>query len=471
MRTRHDVVARRWAVARRGAAGWVSGLAVLIAAWACTAGARADENVIPTAPYPAAKAWGEIARGHLDTAYPSLEALYFHFHSHPELSLREVETAARLAKELREAGCEVTEKVGETGLVGLYKNGTGPVVMLRADMDALPVTEKTGVPYASLVKVIGSDGRETGVMHACGHDINMTCLVGTTRLLIRHKDRWAGTLMLVGQPAEEIGQGARMMLADGLFKRFPRPDVAFALHCDGRYRHGVVNYREGQMQANVDSVDITVHGKGGHGAAPHVTIDPVVIAARIVLDLQTIVSREMNPLEPAVVTVGSIHGGTKHNIIPNDVKLQLTVRTANDASRKQVLEAIKRISFAAAQGARAAEPTVRIDTEQYTPALVNHAGLTRATVPVLKGVLGDDRVAERPMSMGGEDFSRYVLEGVPGFYFFVGTADPEKVVAAQTGGPPLPSLHTDSYFPVPEPTIRTGIIGMSTAILNIVGKR
>ncbi|MGE3809229.1 MAG: amidohydrolase [Gemmataceae bacterium] len=401
--------------------------------------------------------------------YEHLDALYKHIHANPELSLKELKTAARLAKELRDAGYTVTEKVGGTGVVGILKNGDGPTVMIRADMDALPVIEKTGVPYASKVMVRNDDGQEVGVMHACGHDINVTCLVGVARLLAKRKDTWQGTLMLVGQPAEELGLGAKQMLADGLFERFPKPDLCFGLHCDGRYPHGHVNYREGQMQANVDEVDILVKGKGGHGAAPHAAIDPVVIAARIVIDLQTISSREMNPADPVVVTVGSIHGGTKHNIIPNDVKLQLTVRTSSDPSRKKVLDAIARIAKGAAMVAGAPEPLVEL-RPHFTPALINNTPLARRTVPVFKEVLGADKVHERGISMGGEDFSRYIRAGVPGFYFFLGTAPPERVAEAKQGGKPLPSVHSDAYYPIPEPTIKTGMLAMTSAVLNVLGK-
>ncbi len=284
------------------------------------------------------------------------------------------------------------------------------------------------------------------------------------------RERWSGTLVFIGQPAEEVGAGARMMLEDGLLERFPKPEVALALHCDARYPHGHVNYREGAMQANVDSVDVIVRGKGGHGAAPHTTVDPIVLAARIVLDLQTIVSREIDPLESAVVTVGSIHGGTKHNIIPDEVKLQITVRTTRDTVRKHVLDAIERKVKAAAKGAGAPEPIVRIEPGAFTPALVNDAKLTRKTVALFREVLGPERVHERPMSMGGEDFSRFVRAGIPGFYYFLGSVDPERVEAARRGGPPLPPTHSAGYAPVPEPTIQTGVLTMSLAVLNLMGK-
>jgi hippurate hydrolase len=402
--------------------------------------------------------------------YAHLEALYKHLHAHPELSLQEKETAARMAKELKEAGFEVTTGVGATGVVGVLKNGPGPTVLVRTDMDALPIVEQTGLPYASKVRVKDRQGNEVGVMHACGHDMHMTCWVGAARALAALKDKWKGTLVFIAQPAEEIGTGARLMLEDGLFKRFPKPDYCLALHCNAERPAGHVAFTEGHALANVDSVDITVRGKGGHGAWPHTTVDPVVLAARIVLDLQTIVSREVSPTEPAVVTVGSIHGGSKHNIIPAEVKLQLTVRTTKDSVRKHVLEAIERIAKGAAQSARAPEPVVKVDPGEFTPALVNDVALTRKTVAVFKEVLGADKVHERPPVMGGEDFSRYGRAGVPVFLYWLGTMDPERVADAERGGRPLPSLHSDLYHPVPEPSIKTGVLTMSTAALNLLGK-
>src|SRR5262245_60776863 len=289
----------------------------------------------------------------LDAELSDLESLYKHVHSHPELSLQERQTAARMAKELSALGFEVTSGVGGTGVVGLLKNGPGPIVLVRTDLDALPVTEQTKRPYASTVKVRDKAGNEVGVMHACGHDMHMTCWVGTARVLTSLKDRWQGTLVFVAQPAEEIGAGGRAMLEDGLYKRFPQPDHCLDLHCDSRQPAGQISNSDGLALANVDTMDILVKGKGGHGSAPHTTIDPIVLAARIVIDLQTIASRERDPLDPVVVTVGSIHGGTKHNIIPNDVKLELTVRTVNDATRKKTLDAIARMTKAAALAARA----------------------------------------------------------------------------------------------------------------------
>jgi hippurate hydrolase len=407
----------------------------------------------------------------IDGQVASLQDLYKQIHTHPELSLQEEHTSARLAQELRDLGFEITEKVGGWGVVGVLKNGPGPTILVRTDMDALPVVEQTGLPYASKARGRDKNGVDVGIMHACGHDMHMTCWVGTARMLAGMKDRWQGTLIFIGQPAEEMGKGARMMLEDGLFTRFPKPDYCLALHCDALSPHGTVSFTDGMALANVDSVDIVVHGKGGHGAAPHTTVDPIVLAARIILDLQTIVSRETNPTDPAVVTVGSIHGGTKHNIIPNEVKLQLTVRTTKDTVRKNVLDAIARIAKAAAEGARAPEPTVTVDPGEFTPALVNESKLTRRTVALFKEILGPDKVFERPPVMGGEDFGRYGKAGVPIFLYFLGTLPPERVAESRReGGPPLPSLHSDKYFPVPEPSIRTGILTMTLAVLNLAGK-
>jgi hippurate hydrolase len=400
-----------------------------------------------------------------------LDALYKHFHTHPELSLQEVRTAARLASEMKEIGFQVTEKVGGIGIVAILANGKGPTILVRTDMDALPVVEKTGLPYASKERARDPLGNDVGLMHACGHDMHMAVWLGTARVLAGLRDHWQGTLVFIGQPAEEVGKGARLMLEDGLFQRFPHPDYCLALHCDHRSPHGHVSYTEGLALANVDSVDITVRGKGGHGAAPHTTVDPIILAARIILDLQTIVSRETNPTDPAVVTVGSIHGGTKHNIIPSEVKLQLTVRTTTDAVRKHTLEAIERIARAAAQGAGAPEPVVKIDAGEFTPALVNEPALTRRIAALFKDLLGPDKVHERPPMMGGEDFSRYGRAGVPIFMYFLGTQPPERVAAAaREGARPLPSLHSDLFYPIPEPTLKTGVLTMTMAVLHLMGK-
>jgi len=402
---------------------------------------------------------------------PELVELYTHLHQNPELSLQEEQSAARMAKELKQLGFEVTTKVGGHGVVGLLKNGPGPIVLVRADMDALPVTEQTGVAYSSKVRVRDRFGNDTGVMHACGHDVHMTCWVGTARCLVANKELWSGTLMFIAQPAEEIGVGARAMLEDGLFKRFPKPDYALALHCEARLPVGQVAYSEGLALANVDTVDVTVKGKGGHGAAPHTTVDPIVLSAKIILDLQTIVSREVNPTDPAVVTVGSIHGGTKHNIIPNEVKLQITVRTTKDSVRDHVLKAIDRICKAAAEGARAPAPEVKVNLDEYTPSTVNDVKLTRRVTGLFRELLGDENVKERPPIMGGEDFGRYGKVGVPICMYFLGTISPEKYAASlKPGAAILPSMHADSYAPAAQPSIQYGVQTMSLAVFDLLKK-
>jgi hippurate hydrolase len=407
----------------------------------------------------------------IDSDIKELVSLYQHIHSNPELSLMEVKTAARLAEEVRKLGYDVTEKVGGNGVVAVLKNGPGPVVLIRTDMDALPIIEQTGLPYASKVKVKDQAGNEVGVMHACGHDIHMATWVGTARVLSNLKDQWSGTVVFIAQPAEEVIAGARMMLEDGLYKRFPKPDFALALHSDALIPVGVVAVPVGLALAASDTVDIVVKGKGGHGAAPHLTVDPIVLAARIILDLQTIVSREVNPIDPCVVTVGSIHGGTKHNIVPNEVKLQLTVRTTKTETRDHVLKAIDRIVKAAAMGARAPEPDMRVNLEQYTPPTFNDVSLAQKSSAVFKEVLGQENVWPRQPVMGAEDFGRYSEGKVPVFMYFLGTVSKEKYEASQKlGATPLPGVHTDSYAPIPEPSIRNGVRTMSLAAMNLMPK-
>ena len=400
---------------------------------------------------------------------PEIVELYREFHRNPELSFEEKETAARLADNLESAGYEVTRGVGGHGVVALLKNGEGPTLMLRADLDALPVTEQTGLVYASKIKVKHATVGETGVMHACGHDIHITNLIGVGRYMAQHKDRWSGTLMLIGQPAEERGAGATAMLKDGLFKRFPKPDLALALHVDAQAATGKVGYRAGYVMANVDSVEITIIGRGGHGAFPSATIDPIVIAARLILDLQTIVSRETKPIDPAVVTVGSIHAGTKSNIIPGECQLQLTVRSYTPEVRKLVLEAIRRKAKAAAASSGAPEPKIEM-SDSFTPALENDRELVERVVPVFKKVLGDDNVFEAEQSMGGEDFGQYGLAGVPIFMYRLGSVDPKRLEGYKRIEQPPPSLHSPVYYPDAEATLSTGIITMSAAALELLGK-
>ncbi|MEX1039328.1 MAG: amidohydrolase [Pirellulaceae bacterium] len=392
--------------------------------------------------------------------------IYREFHRTPELSFQEEQTAKRLADHWRAAGYQVTTGVGGHGVVALMTNGEGPTLMLRTDLDALPVTEETELRYASQKTVTAEDGSQTGVMHACGHDVHMTNLVGVARYLAEHKDQWSGTIMLIGQPAEERGAGARAMLEDGLFERFPKPDFALALHVDASLDAGKVAYRAGYAMANVDSVDITMHGKGGHGAYPQSTIDPVVMAAHLVMDLQTIVSREIKPVEPAVITVGSIHGGTKHNIIGNRCHLQLTVRSYTDEVREHLLSAIQRKAKAVAQGASAPEPTIEIS--EGTPSLKNDEQLTRRIVEVFREVLGAENALPAEQSLGGEDFSQYGRAGVPIFMFRLGSVEGKRLRRFAELGQSPPSLHSPLYYPDIEPTLATSLKVTLHSVLNLL---
>ena len=408
----------------------------------------------------------------VDETYPALRDLYFHLHSHPELSFHERETSERLARELETIGFQVTRQVGGLGVVGVLQNGAGPTVMVRADMDALPVKEETGVSYASNVKTTDENGNEVYVMHACGHDMHMTVWTGAARLLASMKDHWRGTLVAIAQPAEERGAGAKAMLADGLYRRFPRPDYALALHCDAGLPAGQIGYREGYAMANVNSVDITVRGYGGHGAYPHRTKDPVVIAAQTVVSLQTIVSREVPPVEPAVITVGSIHGGTKHNIIPNEVQMQLTVRSYSDSVRELLLSSIERVCHGVAKAAGVPDdlaPIVKVQ-EDFTPSTYNSPELVDRSTMIMRRFLGDQNVIRLEQKTWGEDFGRYgrVEPRVPIFMFTLGTVAPEKYAASQKpGARPLPSLHSSQFAPDYEPTIKTGVKAMTAAVLGL----
>ena len=415
----------------------------------------------------AAPAVAEEPKAWVRKNLPDVVELYKEFHRHPELSFDEKQTAARLAENLEKAGYNVTRGVGGHGVVAVLENGNGPALMLRTDLDALPVTEQTGLVYASQVKVKHPETGETGVMHACGHDIHMANLVGVARYLASNKDQWRGTLVLIGQPAEERGAGAAAMLEDGLFKRFPKPDFALALHVDAQATTGKVGYRAGYVMANVDTVNITIHGRGGHGAFPHGTIDPIVIAAKLIVDLQTIVSREIRPIDPAVVTVGSIHGGTKSNIIPDDCRLQLTVRSYTPEIRQRLLDAIRRKAKAAASSAGAPEPTIDASKEG-TPALENNKDLVERLVPIFRDVVGEDNVFQSDPTMGGEDFSRYGLAGVPIFMYRLGTVDPKRMAGYERSKQSPPSLHSPLYYPDAEATLATGISTMSAAVLELL---
>jgi hippurate hydrolase len=408
--------------------------------------------------------------------YASLDALYKDLHAHPELSLMEERTAGIVARELRATGAEVTERVGGYGVVGVLKNGAGPTLLIRADFDALPVAEETGLPYASKVRVKNLSGQDVPVMHACGHDMHATAFIGTARALAALKEHWSGTVLFVGQPAEERGMGARAMLTDGLYRRFPKPNFAIALHDSATLPTGTIGMIEGFTMANVDWVDITVRGVGGHGAYPHTTKDPVVLAAKIVLALQTIVSRETRPVDPAVVTVGSIHGGTKHNIIPDEVKLQLTLRSYSDEVRAHTLAAVQRICRGEAIASGMPEdrlPIVHVIEEEATPATYNDPALTRRLRGTFADWLGAENVKTIDAEMGGEDFSEFgrTTEKIPLCLFRVGAVAPEKIAESRRTGAPLPSLHSSKFAPVPEPTIKTGITAMTAAALELLARK
>jgi len=411
----------------------------------------------------------------IDEDYPYIHKLYTHLHSHPELSFHEQKTAKRLVKELHETGFKVTEGVGGYGLVALMRNGEGPTVMIRTDMDALPIKEKTALPYASTQYHQGDDGHTVPIMHACGHDIHMSLFVGTARRMAAMKERWSGTLMMIAQPAEEWGTGARLMLEDGLFERFMRPDYNLALHVYPELPSGTVAVVPGYSFANVDSVDISVYGLGGHGAYPHSAKDPVVLASQIVIALQTIVSREVSPLEAAVVTVGSIHGGEKHNVIPEYVKLQLTVRSYTDETRKKVLDAIKRITRNQARSFGIPEdklPQVHIK-KPYTPAVYNDPTLSKRIQEHFKKTLGSERVKSIRPAMGGEDFALYgrVEPRIPSLMFRLGAAEPTVYARAKQEDILLPPLHSPYFAPPPEATIKTGIEAMTEAALLLLKKQ
>ncbi len=405
---------------------------------------------------------GESPAEWVDGELPELVKLYRHFHANPELSFQEEKTAARLAEELRKLGVEVTTGIGGHGLVGVLNNGDGPTVMLRCDLDALPIAEATGVEYASQVRVKTERGVTVGVMHACGHDVHITNLIGVARYLASHRDAWSGTLMLIGQPAEERGAGAKAMLSDGLFRKFSLPDYALALHVDPSLATGKVGYRSGYAMANVDSVDITIHGRGGHGAYPQTTIDPIVIAARLVVDLQSIVAREIKPIEPAVVTVGSIHGGTKHNIIGDSCKLQLTVRSYSDAVRKKLIAGIRRKALAAAASSDAPKPTIVVS--EGTPSLWNEPELTNRMGEVFRRVLGKENVTSAEPSMGGEDFGRYGRAGVPILMFRLGAISAERIAKYEV----VPSLHSATFYPDADATLRTGVIALASGAMELL---
>lgn len=406
---------------------------------------------------------------------PGLMELYRDLHANPELSFQEFETSRKLAARARELGFEVTEKVGRTGVVAVMRNGDGPTVMLRADMDGLPVDEQTGLPYASKQRGIPASGVESGIMHACGHDTHMAAWVGTAQLLAERKEDWSGTLVMILQPAEELGEGALAMLEDGLFTRFPKPDYVLGFHDAAQMPAGMIGYSPGYALANVDSVDILVPGLGGHGAYPHTTKDPIVLAASIVSKLQTLVSRETNPLDSAVVTVGSIHGGAKHNIIPPEVKLQLTVRSYSDETRKRLLDGIARIAKGEAIAAGMPEdkmPTVEV-LEPYTPSTYNTPEFTEQVMADLRQRFGEDRVRQVPSVMGGEDFGQFYRadpDNIESLIFWVGGVPVDEFQAAQESGASLPSLHSPFWAPDADKVIVTATEALTAATLRLLAK-
>ena len=399
------------------------------------------------------------------------QALRRDLHMHPELGYQEVRTAGKLAEKLRALGYEVTTGVGKTGVVAVLRNGKGPTVLLRADMDALPMQEKTGLPYASVATTKTDAGETVPVMHGCGHDIHVTTLVGAAALLAAVKNEWRGTLILVGQPAEEGGGGASAMLKDGFLERFGRPDFALALHDVADLPAGSLGITPGPTHANSDRVDITVYGKGGHGSTPHLTVDPIVIAARIVVTLQTIVARETDPLESAVVTVGAIRGGTTYNIIPDETTLKLTVRSFKSAVRERLLAAIARIAKAEAAAAGAPkEPLVSVQAGGYQ-SNSNDLVLAKRITAAFEANFGKDKVSAPPPTMAGEDFGDFGrAANAPSLMFWLG-ATPAPVFAAAGGDPTkLPSLHSPLWAPDPEPTIKTGAAALAFAALEVLGK-
>jgi len=424
----------------------------------------------------AAPAAAQTLGGEVEKQMPSLMAIYKDLHANPELSFMEVRSAGILAAEARKLGYKVTEKVGGTGIVAVMENGPGPVVLVRADMDGLPVTEQTGLPGASKVRVTTKEGIETGVMHACGHDTHMTAWIGVARLMAANKAKWSGTLVMIGQPAEERGAGARMMLADGLYTRFPKPQYALAFHDAAQFPAGKIGYTPGYALANVDSVDITVKGVGGHGAYPQTTKDPIVLASRIVGALQTLVSREISPLDSAVVTVGSFHAGAKHNIISDEAKLQLTVRSYSDEVRDHLLDGIARIAKGEAIAAGMPDdkmPVVSVDKNEYTPSTFNTPEFTEEMAAYLKTSFGVDRVVQMPPVMGGEDFSRFGREdkSIKSLIVWVGGVPQAEYEAAKKEGRTLPSLHSPFWAPDAPAVISTATEALTAMTMKLMAKK
>lgn len=418
----------------------------------------------------------------IDRDIASIVTTYKALHAAPELSHHEEKTAAFFATQLRALGFTVTERLGKYersewtsyGVVAVMKNGAGPTVLLRTELDALPVDEKTGLSYASKVKMLNDAGQEVSVMHACGHDIHIANMLGTAKMLSELKSQWGGTLIILGQPAEETIDGARAVLRDGLYEKFPKPDYAIAFHDSAELEAGKMGYTPGYTLASSNSVDIKIRGLGGHGSKPDATKDPIVVAAQVIMALQTIVSRENSPLDPAVVTVGSIHGGTRPNIIPDEVNLQLTVRAYREDVRQKVLAAIERITKGIAMAAGIPDdraPIVKVSETEYTSATYNDPQLTERLAAAFVKALGQDNVVKLPPAMASEDFGYLSLDQkIPAVQFTLGAVDPATVKRSQESGMPLPSLHSALFAPLPEPTLRTGIKVMTSAVLDLMKK-
>jgi amidohydrolase len=408
-----------------------------------------------------------VSSREVEGAYPDAHTFYLDLHQNPELSGHETQTAEKLAARLRSAGYDVTERVGGTGVVAILKNGDGPVIMLRTELDALPVEEKTELPYASKVRTKDNAGRDVPVMHACGHDLHMAAILGTAQIMARSKNTWHGTLMLIGQPAEETITGADAMVRDGLFTRFPKPDVAVALHVGNELPAGMASIAPGIYNTNADSLRITIYGKGGHGAMPQTTVDPIVIAARTILTLQTIVSREIKPGEMGVVTVGYIQAGTKNNIIPDQAEMGLTVRTYKQDVRKQILAAISRITKEESEAAAAPKKPL-IEHYEGTDAVYNNPALAQRLRVPLEAALGKDKVVVAEPIAPSEDFSYFTAQGVPGFYFSLGGADPQKFAEAEATGTALPSNHSPFFAPDVDPALHAGIEAEVAVLRNLL---
>ncbi|HLG44775.1 MAG TPA: amidohydrolase [Reyranella sp.] len=403
----------------------------------------------------------------LDAQYPHLRAVYEDIHLHPELGFQEQRTAAKLAGEMKALGFEVTEGVGKTGIVALYKNGPGPTVMVRTELDALPLEEKTGLPYASHAKQI-LRGVETPVMHACGHDVHMAAWVAVAKTMLDLKDQWNGTLMFVGQPAEEGGGGARHMVEDGLFTRFPKPDYGFALHV-GPGPYGYVFYRPGVINSTSDGLQITFKGKGGHGSRPHTTIDPVMEAAHFIVDVQSVISREKDSAKFGVITIGSVQAGNAGNVIPDSATVRGTIRSYDNDTRLKMLDGINRTARAVAMMAGAPEPDIRLT--EGAKSVVNDAALAARSGAVLKAAFGDKAHLMSEPGSASEDYSEFVMAGVPSFYFGIGGLDPAMLQKAAADKTPVPGNHSPLFAPVPEPSIKTGAEAMSLVLLDVLQKK